>query len=99
MPDRLHWLFQLNDRLPLSGVMKAVKARSALTINRYLNQHGSLWQRHYYHRAIRQHEDMPQISRYIAANPLRAGLVQNIGDYAHWDCIWMDGTDGPIFID
>jgi putative transposase len=99
MPDHLHWLLQLNDRLPLSGVIKAVKARSALTINRHLNQDGSLWQRHYHDRAIRQHEDIRQISRYIVANPLRAGLVQNIGDYNHWDCVWLDGADGPAIID
>ena len=93
MPDHLHWLIQLNDRWPLSGVVKTIKARSALTINRYLGRHGSLWQRAYHDRAARKDEDIRQIARYIVANPLRAGLVRNIGDYPHWDCIWMTDCD------
>ena len=36
-----------------------------------------------------KHDDIRRIARYIVANPLRAGLVQTIGDYPHWDCIWM----------
>ena len=75
---------------PLSRVVKTLKARSALTINRQLGHSGSLWQRAYYDRAARKDEDIRQIARYIIANPLRAGLAQNIGDYPHWDCIWMD---------
>ena len=42
MPDHLHWLIQLNEHWPLFKVVKTLKARSALTINRYLYQHGSL---------------------------------------------------------
>ncbi|MFV2031621.1 MAG: transposase [Gammaproteobacteria bacterium] len=99
MPDHLLWLFQLNgsndycgrmnSTLPLSEVVKTLKARSALTINRYRCHSGSLWQRAYYDRAARKDEDIRHIARYIIANPLRAGLVENIGDYPHWDCIWI----------
>ena len=28
-------------------------------------------------------------ARYIVANPLRAGLVKQIGDYPLWDAIWL----------
>ena len=34
-------------------------------------------------------EDIKALSRYIVANPLRAGLVENIGEYSHWDAIWL----------
>ena len=91
MPDHLHWLIQLNERWPLPRVVKTLKARSALTINRHLGQHGSLWQKAYYDRAVRKGEDIRTIARYIVANPLRAGLVQDIGDYPHWDYIWVTG--------
>ena len=76
-----------NERWSLSTVVKTLKARSALSINRHLCQHGSLWQRAYYDRAARKDEDIRQIARYIVASPLRAGLVRDIGDYPHWDCI------------
>ncbi len=97
MPDHLHWMIQLNDRWPLSRVVKTLKARSVLAINRHLCQQGSLWQRAYYDRAARKDEDIRQLARYIIANPLRAGLVRDIGSYPHWDCIWMtDRDEAPV---
>jgi REP element-mobilizing transposase RayT len=68
MPDHLHWLIQLNECLPLSRVVKTLKARSALTINRHRCQSGSLWQRAYYDRAARKDDDIRRIARYIVAN-------------------------------
>lgn len=47
------------------------------------------WQRGFFDRAIRREDDLVSIARYIVANPLRAGLVERIGDYAHWDSVWM----------
>ena len=93
MPDHLHWLIQLNDHWSLSRVVKTIKARSARTINCHLGKRGSLWQRAYFDRAVRKDEGIRQVARYIVANPLRAGLVRKIGDYPHWDCIWMAVRD------
>jgi len=28
-------------------------------------------------------------ARYIVANPLRAGLVERLGDYPLWDAVWL----------
>ena len=89
MPDHLHWLLQLNKRWPLTKAVKTIKARSAIAINRHLRRQGSLWQRAFFDRAVRREEDIRQVARYIVANPLRAGLVEGIGSYPHWDCIWM----------
>ncbi len=89
MPDHLHWLFQLGDRSPLSVVMKQMKATSARRINQELNRQGQVWQRSYYDRGLRDNENIKQLSRYIIANPLRAGLVEDIGVYPHWDAVWL----------
>ncbi len=89
MPDHVHWLFQLTAIRDLSCVMKHFKAQTAQQINKTLNQNGSIWQKSFHDRAIRDNEDLCQVARYIVANPLRAGLVQNIGDYPHWDAIWL----------
>jgi putative transposase len=80
-------------------VVKMLKGRSALAINCYRSHNGSLWQRAYYDRAARKDEDIRRIARYIVANPLRAGLVQEIGDYPHWDCIWMTDRDKTPLVD
>ncbi len=89
MPDHLHWLIQLNDKHSLPVVVKNFKAISARSINQYLNREGQVWQKAYYDRSLRQEDDIKQVSRYIVTNPLRAGLVENIGDYSHWDAIWL----------
>ena len=99
MPDHLHWLLQLNRCCQLSDVIKSLKACSALAINNYHGQQGSLWQRAYYDRAARKDDDVCQLARYIIANPLRAGLVEHIGDYPHWDCIWLDGSTSTVTVE
>jgi len=83
MPDHLHWLLQLGDMVSLSRVVGAMKSVSA---------HGAgrrLWQAGFHDHALRKEEDLLGLTRYIVANPLRAGLVSHIGDYPHWDCIWL----------
>ena len=89
MPDHLHWLIQLSDEYSLAEIIKRLKAQSAHSINRYLDSSGSVWQRSYYDRGLRKEEDIKVVSRYIVANPLRAGLVKEIGDYPHWDAVWL----------
>jgi len=89
MPDHLHWLFQLQERLTLAQAIKQLKARSALRINGLLGRQGPVWQRGDYDHAIRRDEDLRAVARYIIANPLRAGLVQQIGDYPLWDANWL----------
>ncbi|KJZ45302.1 MULTISPECIES: REP-associated tyrosine transposase [Pseudomonas] len=87
MPDHFHWLIQL-ERHTLPQLMQAIKSRSTLTINRELNERGAFWQTGYHDRAIRDGEDLLPFARYIVANPLRAGLVDKIGDYPLWDACW-----------
>ncbi len=88
MPDHLHWLFGLKT-VELSHVMHRVKYRSGLAINRQLGSVGPVWQRGYHDHALRREEDVRAVARYIVANPLRAGLVDDIGDYPLWDAVWL----------
>jgi len=91
MPDHLHWLFQLGEKMTLSEAMKHFKARSAQALNRHHGQHGVIWQKGYYDHALRCEEDIQAVARYIVANPLRAGLVKKMGEYPLWDAIWIRG--------
>jgi len=88
MPDHLHWLIELRDE-SLSKLMCRVKSRSSNSVKHALGYEGRLWQRGYYDRALRRDEDLQKAARYIIANPLRAGLVTNIGDYPLWDAVWV----------
>jgi REP element-mobilizing transposase RayT len=88
MPDHLHWLFQLGESETLAKVMQGFKGRSARAINRATAQRREIWQRGYHDHALRAEEDVREVAHYIAANPLRASLVQRLGDYPHWDAVW-----------
>jgi REP element-mobilizing transposase RayT len=82
MPDHLHWLLELRaDSLP--RVVGAVKSVSAHRLQE------AIWQPGFFDRAIRRDEDVQNIARYVIANPVRAGLVDRIGDYPHWDAVWL----------
>lgn len=89
MPDHLHWLLQMRSGEAVSDIMRYVKGRSARQINIALQRQGPVWQRDYYDHAIRRAEDARKLARYIVSNPLRAGLVKEIGDYPLWDAVWL----------
>jgi REP element-mobilizing transposase RayT len=89
MPDHLHWLVQLRDSHALSRVVADVKSVSAHRINQTLGREGQLWQPGFHDHALRRDEDLTAAARYLVANPLRAGLVQTLGDYPLWDAVWL----------
>jgi REP element-mobilizing transposase RayT len=82
MPDHLHWLLQLQQDT-LSTVVGRVKSISAKRLGRHV------WQAGFYDRALRRNDDLQAMARYVVANPVRAGLVQRLGLYPHWDAIWL----------
>ena len=89
MPDHLHWLVELG-AMPLSQLIQSAKSRSAIAINRASGKAGEkVWQKGFHDHALRAEEDLQAVARYVVANPLRAGLVQRLGDYPLWDAVWL----------
>ena len=90
MPDHAHWLLELGDDANLSKSVAALKRRSASATNASAGTKGaSIWQDGFHDRALRRDEDLLTVTRYIVANPLRAGLVSRLGDYPFWDSVWL----------
>jgi REP element-mobilizing transposase RayT len=83
MPDHLHWLLHLGTGVSLSHVVGSVKSVTAHRIGR------RVWQDGFHDHALRPEEDLAEVARYIVANPLRAGLVERVGEYPHWDAVWL----------
>ena len=73
----------LGEDAALSVVVRAVKAVTAKKLG------GALWQCGFHDHALRREEDLLGVARYVVANPVRAGLVARVGDYPHWDAIWL----------
>jgi REP element-mobilizing transposase RayT len=89
MPDHFHALLSLTGETSLGAVMNSLKGRSARAINARYGRTGSLWQTSFHDHALRTEEDRMEIARYVVANPLRAGIVECLGDYPHWDSVWL----------
>lgn len=88
MPDHVHWLLETGDA-PLEKVVARMKSASAVQANRILARAGPLWYPAFHDRALRHEDDLRAVARHIVATPLRAGLVERIGDYPFWDCAWL----------
>jgi putative transposase len=83
MPDHLHWLMQLGEGIDLSRCMGSVKSISARQLGM------PLWQQGFHDHAVRKEEDLPALARYVVSNPVRVGLVKRVGEYPHWDAVWL----------
>lgn len=83
MPDHVHWLLQLQAGMRLGEAVRRFKAIVSVRLGR------SVWQRGFHDHALRHDEDLVGVARYVVANPVRAGLVRRVGDYAHWDAVWL----------
>jgi REP element-mobilizing transposase RayT len=88
MPDHLHWLVALKET-DLARLVLRVKSRSTIEINRFLGRSVRMWQKGFHDHAIREEEDLRAVARYVVANPVRAGLVQSVRNYSHWDARWL----------
>ncbi|WP_439651227.1 REP-associated tyrosine transposase [Microbulbifer zhoushanensis] len=88
MPDHVHWLIQLGNSFDLSELIKRLKSSSAYQVNQCLHQE-AIWERAFHDRALRKEEGVIEAARYVIANPLRAGLVQNVGEYPFWNSAWL----------
>ncbi len=83
MPDHLHWMMQLGSIRNLSETVQSMKSAVSRKLGKQVFQKG------YYDQAVRRESDIRGLARYVVANPLRAGQVENIRDYPHWDAVWM----------
>ncbi len=84
MPDHVHWLVQLSDGARLGEVVRRFKARVSLLLGT------SVWQRGFHDHALRKDEDLVGVAGYSVADPVRAGLVNRVGEYPDWDAVWLD---------
>jgi REP element-mobilizing transposase RayT len=81
MPDHLHLLLQGSDRTDLSRLMKRFKQKSSFDFKRQTGE--ALWQKSYHDHVLRREEDLNDVARYVAANPVRHGLVADWTQYPY----------------
>ena len=89
MPDHWHGLVELGDGDGLPETMRSLKANVARGVRLARPGSSGVWARGYHDRALRIEDSIADVARYIVLNPVRAGLVQRVGDYSFWDAAWV----------
>ncbi len=91
MPDHVHMIFQPFD-FSLQTILGRIKGVSSRLINEVTGRSGRLWQGEYFDRILRRDEDIRKKAEYVAANPVRAGLVESPDQY-RWLWRWWNAED------
>ncbi|WP_146908625.1 REP-associated tyrosine transposase [Arenimonas daejeonensis] len=95
LPDQWQGLVTLGERDSLSTLIGRFKAITSRAVEDRHRVNGWLWGRGFQDRRLQAGEDPVQVARQLVGLPLRAGLVQRIGDYAYWNAAWLlPGDDG-----
>ena len=86
MPDHLHALIVLGDRLPLARAIQRFKAKTAGV----LRSSGLTWERGFFDHKLRADEPADALFRYIYLNPYRASLIGLQERWPHYHCAAVD---------
>jgi putative transposase len=93
MPDHWHGLVVLGENDHLHTLMGRFKMATSKNVHEKHKTNGWLWGRGYHDHALRTDEALRNAGRYIVANPLRAGIVSELGLYPFWNAVWLDPKD------
>jgi REP element-mobilizing transposase RayT len=77
MPNHVHALLVQNSEHPLEDLLRSWKTFTSRTINRLLGRSGTLWQRSYFDRLVRDEKHFRNCVRYIRRNPEKAHLTSD----------------------
>lgn len=89
MPDHWHGLIQL-DQGDLSRTVARFKSKVTVAL-RASGRKYPVWQQGFDERTLRAEDNLRTAARYLVGHPVRAGLVDRIGDYPYWDAVWVGG--------
>ncbi|MGH8100654.1 MAG: transposase [Chthoniobacterales bacterium] len=94
MPNHVHALVSICDGWSFENVVQSWKGFSAREINRSNEKGGTLWQKDYFDRIIRNERHFWRCARYIRQNPLN--LPES--DYSLWESevVREHSTPAPI---
>jgi putative transposase len=87
MPNHVHVLFSPMNGRTLPKIIAAWKRISATKIHKTAGTSGSLWQRDYFDRLIRDWDHFMNVARYIRRNPTKAKLPE--GGYTLYEPEWV----------
>ena len=90
MPDHVHLLVSLGERLTLGQSIGRLKAKTTLALSRA----GVRWQGNYFEHRLKTDDPAESVLHYIFLNPYRANLLKPSETYS-W--FWLGGTEAEWF--
>ena len=76
MPDHIHLLIEVGCDMTIEKAMQLVKGRFSHRLGKELGYKGEVWQRGFTEEQVLGRESLSQHRKYIAENPVKAGLVR-----------------------
>jgi REP element-mobilizing transposase RayT len=94
MPNHVHALLQMVLGYSLERIAHSLKSYMAKQANNVLGRTGAFWAPEYFDRFMRNDEHLARTAAYIEANPVKAGLCENVPDWPHSSAWrgWAGGT-------
>jgi REP element-mobilizing transposase RayT len=86
MPNHVHVLFTLASESNVSSILHSWKSFTAKQANKLLETSGRFWQPEYFDRLIKTSRQFEFTLRYIANNPVKAGLCKEIHEWPWFGC-------------
>jgi putative transposase len=95
MPDHAHLLLLASQNSNLARLMKRLKQETGFWFKRRTGD--VLWQKSYHDHILRRDEDLNDVAKYLAANPVRAGIVNDWRNYPYTGGILLhEARDGDL---
>jgi putative transposase len=103
MPEHIHLLVSEPDRGLLSTALQSLKlavAKQVRALGMAPGEPAQFWQKRYYDRNVRDHEEFLEKLRYLHRNPVKRGLVRRPEDWP-WSSFrhYAEGEAGVVEIE
>ncbi|MCX7012943.1 MAG: transposase [Candidatus Sumerlaeota bacterium] len=86
MPNHIHVLLEPISPQALATIVQGWKSYTARQINALLGRRGTVWQREYWDRFMRNEEHFLNTVEYIHSNPVKTGLAERAEDWPWSSC-------------
>ena len=82
MPNHVHLIVRPAPGHALGAILHSWKSFTAKRIHALVGGSGSIWQREYFDRVVRNERHLAEATRYIHQNPVQAGLIDRAERWA-----------------
>jgi putative transposase len=81
MPNHVHLIFTVHNDMTIEKAMQLVKGRFSHRLSKEFGHLGEVWQRGFAEEQVMNRESLEAHRRYIAENPVKAGLAKSPDEY------------------